>query len=767
LSWNHLQKEDKCYLQGMSFLHNTKRKIFLVLTLLLCWSVLLLNQSCSKTESDKTTEVPVSMLDQTPDFIGSVECKSCHETEYAEWSTSDHAKAMMEPNDTSVLGDFNNASFVADGVESKFFRRNGKFYINTEGKDGIYKDHEVKYTFGIYPLQQYLVEQEGGRMQATRVAWDSREQKWFNLSEGEIIDHSDWLHWTRSSMTWNTMCSHCHSTNLAKNFDNKSNTFETTWDLVNVGCEGCHGPGKEHFKAATAGKYEDPSYQDSHLVQNTGEQNTIQVQNCAPCHARRSMIQEPHNFDENFDDQYIPSTLTDNLYHADGQILDEVYVYGSFIQSKMYAQGVKCTDCHNPHRAALKLEGNALCMQCHEPEYDTKAHHFHDLKAEGAECINCHMPGKYYMVNDFRRDHSFRVPRPDLTVEFNTPNSCNGCHEEKTAQWASDWIKQWYGDERPSHYSETLALARERNPEDAEKVITLVKNTEEPEIVRATALEYLVESGAPESIEILRDMLANRSSLMRLTAVNQLYNLNQQDRMALLLPLLGDEARTVRLAAASALSDVPELEIPAQYIADYRKANQEYRSSLLLNADFQSGQMLLGQYYSRTGDMARAEEAYKRSLELDSLYIPSRVNLAQLYNRMEENEKALNLVESVIQIQPEFAEAYYMQGLILAESGNLEDAALSLEKATSMSPYYTRAYYNLGLIYQNLGRVENAENAYLNGLATAQEDESLHNALAILYIQNNQLAKARTHVQFLQKLYPNNPQIQRMAEMVQ
>jgi tetratricopeptide (TPR) repeat protein len=433
----------------------------------------------------------------------------------------------------------------------------------------------------------------------------------------------------------------------------------------------------------------------------------------------------------------------------------------------MYPQGIKCTDSHHPPRAALTLEGNALCMQCHEPEYDTKAHHFHDLKTEGAECISCHMPGKYYMGNDFRRDHSFRVPRPDLTVKFNTPNSCNGCHAEQTAKWAADWVKQWYGEERDPHYSETLALARERNAEDSEVVTALVRNSTEPEIVRATALEYLVESGAPEALEVLRDMLADPSALIRMTAVNQLYNLNRQDRLGLLIPQLSDPARTVRIAVASALSDIPEQEIPAQYLGYYRKANQEYRSSLLLNADFQSGQMLLGQYYTKTGNLQRAEQAYIRSLELDSLYVPSRVNLAQLYNRMQDNQKALNLLESVTKIQPDFAEAYYMKGLIFAEDGNLEEAALSLEKATKMSPFYTRAYYNLGLIYQNLGRIENAENAYLNGLATSKEDESLHNALAILYIQNNQLSKARVHVQFLQKLYPNNAQIQRMAELVQ
>ena len=669
---------------------------------------------------------------------------------------------MMEPHDSTVLGDFSGVEFNADGVQNRFFKKDGKFYINTEGLDGNYQDFEIKYTYGVYPLQQYLVEQAGGRLQTLRATWDSEKNQWFHQHAGERYEPGDWLHWTGSSMTWNTMCSHCHSINVKKNFDNESNTFQSTWDVINVGCEACHGPGKRHVELANR---DVPVNADHELDMVVGEMNVTQIENCAPCHSRRSMVKEPHSFTEEFADQYIVSTLRDGLYHADGQILDEVYVYGSFVQSKMYAEGVKCSDCHDPHRAEIKFDGNKLCMQCHEPKYDSKEHHFHDLKTDGSNCIDCHMPGRYYMGNDFRRDHSFRVPRPDLTVRFGTPNTCNGCHDDKTSEWAASTIVEWHGP-RPEHFSEILALARERNPEDGELVAQLIRDRKQPFIARATALEYLVESGYEGSYDIMNEMLKDSDPLVRMTAVNQAYNLPKDRRMRIALPLLSDERRIVRIAAASILSDIDPSEIPSHILTDYQKATDEYTSNLFMNGDFHTGQLLIGQYYRRKKDPGKAEEAFLRSLELDSLYIPTRVNLAQLYNSNAENEKAMAILETITKIEPDYPDAYYMRGLIEAETGNLQEASLSLEKAIELSPYNIRAYYNLGLIYQNLGVINDAERAYKNGLDKAPEDESLHNALAILYIQNQQLSQAKPHVEFLYKRYPNNPQIRQMAELV-
>ena len=63
---------------------------------------------------------------------------------------------MQEANERTVLGNFANASITHFVVTSIFFRKDGKFVVRTDGPDGKLRDYEIAYTFGVYPLQQYL-----------------------------------------------------------------------------------------------------------------------------------------------------------------------------------------------------------------------------------------------------------------------------------------------------------------------------------------------------------------------------------------------------------------------------------------------------------------------------------------------------------------------------------------------------------------------------------------------------------------------------------
>ena len=157
-------------------------------------------------------------------YVGSDACASCHRGEADRWGKSQHKVAMQHATETSVLGDFNDAGFDYFGIHSKFFRRDGKFLVETDGQDGKLATFAVKYTFGIDPLQQYLVEFPDGRLQALPIAWDTRPkdkggQRWFHLYPDEPIRHDDVLHWTRLNQNWNFMCAECHSTGVRKNYD--------------------------------------------------------------------------------------------------------------------------------------------------------------------------------------------------------------------------------------------------------------------------------------------------------------------------------------------------------------------------------------------------------------------------------------------------------------------------------------------------------------------------------------------------------------------
>ncbi|HZN34016.1 MAG TPA: multiheme c-type cytochrome, partial [Pirellulaceae bacterium] len=381
--------------------------------------------------------------DAVATFVGGQTCAECHRAQHDEWRGSHHDLAMDVATDATVLGNFNEATLTHHGVTSKMFRRDGKFFVNTEGPVGKLADFEVKYVFGVDPLQQYMVEfdrtpdmppGEIARLQVLRISWDTKAKKWFHLNPPDVkekLDPTDELHWTGLAQRWNHMCADCHSTNLKKNYDVASGRYHTTFSEIDVSCEACHGPGSLHVQLAKAPSLFWDRQRGYALAKLKALSNVPQVQACAPCHSRRRIVAGDYTAGCNYYDFYANEVLTADAYHADGQIMDEVYEYSSFLQSKMYHKNIKCSDCHNPHSARLKHTGNQVCTSCHQHpagKFDGEIHHRHPMTSTGAACASCHMPQTTYMDVDPRRDHSFRVPRPDLSVTLGTPNACTGCH---------------------------------------------------------------------------------------------------------------------------------------------------------------------------------------------------------------------------------------------------------------------------------------------------------------------------------------------------
>src|SRR5262249_11374827 len=184
-------------------------------------------------------------------YVGSQTCAGCHRAEAQLWHSSQHKHAMDHASEKTVLGDFSGVTFDYYGVRSRFFRSDGKFMVETDGADGKLATFEVKYTFGVDPLQQYLIEFPDGVREALSLAWDSRSkesggQRWFHLYPNEEIRHGDVLHWTKLNQNWNFMCAECHSTGVHKNYDANSDRFATTFAEISVGCGACHGKGSRH-----------------------------------------------------------------------------------------------------------------------------------------------------------------------------------------------------------------------------------------------------------------------------------------------------------------------------------------------------------------------------------------------------------------------------------------------------------------------------------------------------------------------------------------
>jgi predicted CXXCH cytochrome family protein len=740
---------------------NKRGKIVLVGFLyVFIYSMASLLEGCN-TPDDKKGTAQKEISNAPATFVGSSSCQSCHTKEFNDWKKSDHYLAMQHAHDTTVLGDFNNTTFVADGVTSKFFKKEGKFFINTQGDDGLNHDFEVLYVFGYFPLQQYLISFPGGRLQSTRVSWDSREKKWFHQYAGQKIDHHDWLHWTGNSQNWNTMCASCHSTDLQKNYDFKTDSYNTTWNEINVSCESCHGPASKHNDFINS-----PEYKRGARIVNSGLQYAknpkpqIQLNTCAPCHARKSDIAQMFSPSNEIMDNLIPQIISNDFYYADGQIRDEDYEYSSFTQSKMFHKEVRCSNCHNPHSGKLITTGNALCLNCHEPKYNTEQHHFHKINTEGAQCISCHMPVKTYMGNDHRRDHSFRIPRPDQSIIFETPNTCTSCHTGKSNTWAADAIKKWYGSTRAYHFSDDLLPGSELTDKSEKHLLKLLADTLQPEIARATAAYYLSTIQTPQSADGLIRALSDKKALVRYHAVRSLENFPPEVWQSVAQKNLTDNVRAVRIAAADLYHNLPLEAIPASARNSFAAADAENKKYLQYQTDFAVGNVMLADYHLQGGDHLNAIIHYVRGLEKDSLMNYARLNLAASYSSVGKNPEALKALKEAAVIDPKNERVFYNLGLLYYEMKDIPAAMESFQQSVKLNSTNPSLYYNYGLLLQQQGKPKEAEQILLKGYAMNPQAVNVNYALAFLYANQNNVQKARVHAQVLRQMDPNNPEYQ-------
>jgi predicted CXXCH cytochrome family protein len=668
---------------------------------------------------------------------------------------------MQPANERTVLGDFAGARFEHFGVETTFSRQGERFVVRTDGPDGSLRDYEVAYTFGVEPLQQLLLRFPGGRLQALGIAWDSRPreaggQRWFHLRAGERVPPDDVLHWTKPSHNWNSECAECHSTNLRKGYDLERDVFETTFSDVNVACEACHGPGAAHVawaEAAASGAAPsagDPGLPNALPRSAAGDWSFAQgeaiarrappradhaeLDTCAPCHARRSLLHEGWEAGEPLLDRIRPALLEDGLYEADGQMRDEVYVYGSFLQSPMYAAGVSCGDCHDPHAASLRAEGNALCARCHRPEvFDAAAHHHHEPGSAGAQCVACHMPARTYMGVDVRHDHSFRVPRPDLSHALGTPNACTDCHVSRSARWAAEAVARWMPQGRSGspHPAQAILSGRRGEPGAEGALSRLASDAAQPAIVRASALALLAPASATGR-EATRAALRDADPLVRLGALEAASRLETDARLAAAAPLLRDPLRAVRIRAGRVLADVPPpLWSPADRAA-LAGALQELRAVQHVHAERPAAHVELGDLHAIFGELEDARREYQTALRLAPWFVPALANFADLERASGRDAEAEALLRRALELAPELAEVHYALGLALVRLGRHAEALPALERAAALAPAAPRYALVRALLLRELGDRAGATQATRDLLARFPDDADARALLAEL-----------------------------------
>jgi predicted CXXCH cytochrome family protein len=719
-------------------------------------AVFMLEQCKPKKDVDET----VTAVASEPDYVGDKACQACHAKEHADWQLSDHKRAMEPANDSTVLGDFNNARYTADGVTTRFYKKDGRFYLETTELNGDKAAYEVLYTFGFKPLQQYLVAFPGGRMQVTRVSWDTDKKKWFHQYKGDKLHPTDWLHWTKGGQNWNTMCASCHSTNLKKGYDAVADTFHTTYSAIHVSCESCHGPGSKHAAYAGSEAYGKGDRVPGSFLRSLKNDTLAAFNSCMPCHARKTGLDPDPVFSRELMDHFIPEIPRTEYFHADGQQDDEDFIYTSFVQSKMYHRGVTCKSCHNPHSGKLIAQGNAMCRSCHEPKYEAFEHTGHQSSLTQVTCVSCHMPGKFYMENDYRHDHSFRVPRPDLSVKYGTPNACNSCHQNKPAQWAADAVVKWFGPIRKYHFSEDLVPGSKGDPSSLHHLKKLSEDTSVPSIIQATAVYYLEQVPGNMAFSILQKALAHKDPQVRYRALNNLDAYPFKHWTDIAGPLLSDKVRAVRIAAADLFLNVPVAQIPNSFREPFSKAKSELQQYLQSQLDFAVGNLGMADFYMKQQDYANAERYYLRGLKQDSMMNYARLNLSSMYNAQRRNQDALRILQEASQTDPKNGRVNYQLGLLLAEMNQVPDAEEQFRKAIANKYNDPRIYYNYGIIVQQQGKAKEAEKIFRSGLAIEPEHQDLNYALVFLLLQLKRERDALAPAMILKKISPGNPDYQ-------
>lgn len=699
-------------------------------------------------------------------YAGSESCKDCHQQAYTNWLGSHHALAERPLNEAQDKPAFVPTRSFQHGTQtSSVAQVQGRYEITTKGLGGEQKVFKAERVIGENPLRQYLVANGGGRLQVTEVASDPRTNDWFDVYGNEDRQPGEWGHWTGRGMTWNVMCANCHNTRLRKNFLPENDTYSTSMVEMGVGCEACHGPLADHvvwqkrFPLAP-GQKRDPQHKDPTLKTQTKDQIR---DTCATCHARRGELTGDFKPGDRFSDHHmlvIPDE-TDTFY-PDGQVRDEDYEFTAFLGSRMHSSKVRCIDCHEPHLAKRRLQGNALCLTCHSapippaPKVNPATHSHHKIGTAGDLCTDCHMPITSYMVRHQRHDHGFTIPDPLLTKQFNIPNACNRCHTKtnETVQWSIDYVDKWYGKKMDRPYRQrSTVLAQARNG-DHNSVPGLIKLMQEEKIPMWRASAVLLSRhwiNEPPVAAAIIGRAKDADPLVRSVAARSLEALLGQPGSKatnVLQSLLTDTSRVVRVEAAWALHATVDAN---------STAGKDLLRYLTHNVDQPSGLMQMGVYTMDRGNNADALAYFQKAVQWDEGSAPLRHALAICESVNGRMQEAVKQLEAACRLAPREATYRFQLGLAYNEANRLKDAAASMEEAVKLDPQYTQAWYNLGLARNAIGNPDGALEALSKAESLSPTSPQIPYARATILARQERLREAKAAANRALEIMPGYP----------
>ena len=500
-------------------------------------------------------QVPVarnfsSAVDAQADYLGSQACARCHDVEHQQWRNSLHVKMTKPIAEATIAGDFTAGTRFADHDRSYTLgMKDGKPFMTVAFGGAPPQTFPIDYTLGAKRYQGYLSRLPDGQIYVLPAFWHIATRRWIDWKE--ITPIPDGAHNIRQ--IWNANCFNCHGTNIVQGYDVAAKAYRSTWTEMGIGCEACHGPGREHV--ATMEKWETdpaskPAYDNSSknrqlsgilkiFSTRSSEPRRI-YDTCAYCHGNKTNIFTGFKGGDRYADYALPFLISEPIppndlqgeFWPDGRPNRFNRPQALTLSGCFKAGAIACTNCHVAHGSrndfSLKVNinqgrtGDSLCTQCHTtpksqpgPQGGTRpgveapspkpqasftgaglaAHTFHAPDSPGSRCISCHMSDVNWRLLIRRRDHTFQPPVPENTAQFGVPNACTTCHDGQSPEWAAKQMNEWWGDgERRTKavsLADTMYRAGSGDPTTLPGLARLAVDRSQGMLVRASAAEFI------------------------------------------------------------------------------------------------------------------------------------------------------------------------------------------------------------------------------------------------------------------------------------
>ncbi len=651
----------------------------------------------------------------TPDpsgYLGSSECRPCHERFYQLWAPSHHGLAMQP-----YTAEFAAKNLISQKEDIKIGPARYHAVIDEKGGYVIEKTakgeqkYPILHVLGGKNVYYFLTPMQRGVLQVLPLAYDVQRREWFDTAASAVRHFPDRtdeaIHWKDRPYAFNTSCYSCHVSQLVKNYDPKTDSYNTTWKEPGINCEACHGPAEEHVRVCLEAP-EGTVPKDLKLDTITQSRGFTQHQTntaCSVCHAKMSAITNEFIPGEDFFQHYDLLTLENIDFYPDGRDLGENYTFTSWRMSPCAkASKLDCIYCHTSS-GRYRFHGekaNEACMPCHQNKVSNfAAHSRHEPKTGVKECIQCHMP-KTEFGRMIRSDHSMRPPMPSATVQFKSPNACNLCHKDKTPQWADRHVRKWHKKDYQAH---TLKLAswidqtRKGNWSSLPEILEYLRSKDRDEVFSNSLVRLLGNCPDTKKWPVFIQLLENDPSpLIRASVASALEDDLNEKTIPVLFKAVNDPYRLVRIRTASTLASLPPEMIPQDQRKSVSREMEEFKSSLMSRPDDAMAHYNLGNFYMNRRKPDAAVNSFETSLKLQNDFVATYVNASLAYNALGRNDKAVESLTKAIDLDPKNSAAHLNLALLYGEMGDYPQAEVQFRRTFELDPRSATAAYNLGVL---------------------------------------------------------------------